>query len=109
MYITSQSWSNELSSLLPSGEGNDSPCAEFNFGTDPEAAQIVLSDKRLPRFTKGGKEGRELSLCPIYITPWETCFYKAKIPFVSGKNITNIQKYENKFKIIPHDKVSFDS
>jgi len=41
-----------------SGEGNiGSPCCEFNFYCDPEAAYVVL---------------RELT-CPINLTTWETC------------------------------------
>ena len=48
-----------------SGEGNLATCAEFNFACDPEAAHIVLS-----------REGESPeSLCPVYITPWETCYH----------------------------------
>lgn len=39
------------------GLGNTTPAAEFNFGADPEAAQIVL----------------ESLACPVQLTPWETC------------------------------------
>lgn len=39
------------------GIGNTSRCAEFNFYTDPEAANIVL----------------HRSKCPVTILPWEAC------------------------------------
>lgn len=39
------------------GVGNVSACAEFNFWSDPEAAQIVFTETK----------------CPTYIFPWEPC------------------------------------
>ena len=47
------------------GIGNTSPAAEFNFGKDPEAAQICVS-----------------SLKNITLVTWELCT-AAKMPWVS--------------------------
>ncbi|KAF2363605.1 Inosine/uridine-preferring nucleoside hydrolase domain [Trinorchestia longiramus] len=56
------------------GEGNESACGEFNFVRDPEAAQIVLSCDEVDAAAGA-------ILCPIYITPWETCLHALHIPY----------------------------
>ncbi|KAL4225736.1 hypothetical protein ACF0H5_016425 [Mactra antiquata] len=43
------------------GVGNVTPCGEFNFYFDPEAAYVVLNQLK----------------CPITIVPWETCVQHA--------------------------------
>ncbi|XP_018009984.1 probable uridine nucleosidase 2 [Hyalella azteca] len=59
------------------GEGNESACGEFNFLNDPEAAQNVLSWDG----PSSAESEAESKLCPIFITPWETCLCAINIPY----------------------------
>ncbi|XP_047740936.1 non-specific ribonucleoside hydrolase RihC isoform X2 [Hyalella azteca] len=62
------------------GRGNKSTCGEFNFLFDAEAAQNVLSSCGLPSDTSTFTDG-EGSLCPVFITPLETCIQAVNFPF----------------------------
>lgn len=62
------------------GIGNTSRCAEFNFYTDPESANIVL----------------HLAKCPITILPWEACM-EENLDITIDWRLNVIGNVQNKF------------
>lgn len=73
---------------FPAGRGNRTTCGEFNFVFDPEAAQMVLSrNDRTPSAdittTSAAAADTGRSMCPVIITPLETCLQEVDLPIVS--------------------------
>lgn len=63
------------------GVGNVSSCAEFNFWSDPEAANIVLAESK----------------CEIYIFPWEPCLEAGLAMPFSDWRIKELASNDNLF------------